>query len=119
MDVRHHSVHARSPMVLVQSLGGADRVEFLYGKFGGVDQHECVRLCRESEEVVDDLDGGEGYGVGVSGRAPGGRRLYIVNCLEESMCRRGEVGRHCIRVMGLSVFVCSEEFVQRVKRCRS
>jgi len=40
------------------------------------------------EGVVVDLGGGEGDGVGFSGRAPGGGGLYGVNCLEESLCGR-------------------------------
>ena len=74
-------------------------------------QHECVWLCLEYEGVVVDFGGGEGDGVGLSGRAPGGGGLYGVNRLEESLCRRGEVGRHYRCVMGMYVFVCSEEFV--------
>ena len=62
----------------------ANRVEFLYGGVGGVGQHECVRLCLESEGAVVDLIGGEGDGVGLSGRAPGGGGLYGVDGLEES-----------------------------------
>ena len=74
-------------------------------------QYECVRLCLESEGIVVDFCRGEGDGVGLYGSALGGGGLYGVNCLEESLCRRGDVGRHCSRVMGLSVFVGSEDFV--------
>ena len=48
---------------------GANRVEFLYGRVGGVGQHECVRLRMESEGVVVNFCGGEGDDVGFSGRA--------------------------------------------------
>ena len=103
------------PRVVSPGIGaeswGADRVEFLYDRVGGVGQHECVRLCLESKGVVVDLDGGEGDGVGLYGRALGSGGLYGVNRLEESLCRRGEVGRHYRCVMGMYVFVCSEEFV--------
>ena len=107
-----------SPSISAKSWG-ADRIEVVYGRVGGVGQHECVWLSLESEGVVVDLDGGEGDGVGLSGRALGGGGLYGVNrLLEESLCMRGEVGRHCSCVMELSGFVCGEEFVQRVKRHR-
>jgi len=92
-------------------LWGTDRAEFLYGRVGGMGQHACVWLCLESEGVVVYLDGREGDGVGLPDRVPGGGGLYGVNHLEESLCRWGEVGCHCSCVMGLSVFVCSEEFV--------
>ena len=78
---------------------------------GGVGHHECVRLRLESEGIVVEFCRGEGDGVGLSGRAPCGGGLHGVDCLEESLCRRGEVGRHCIRVVWLSVFVGGEEFV--------
>ena len=60
----------------------------MYDRVGGVDQHECVWLCLESEGVVVDLDGGEGNGVGLSGCAPCDGGLYAVNRLEESLCMR-------------------------------
>ena len=63
-------------------------VEFLYGRVGGVGQHECVRLCLKSEGVVVDLSGGEGGGASLCGRASGGGGLYGVDRLEESLCRR-------------------------------
>ena len=90
---------------------GTDRVEFLYGRVGGVVQHECVWFRLVSEGVVVNFCGCEGDGVGLSGRAPCGGGLYGVDCLEESLCRRGEVGRQCCRVMGLSVFFGDGEFV--------
>jgi hypothetical protein len=90
---------------------GADRVEFLNVRAGGGVQHECVRLRMESEGVVVNIGGGEGDGVGLSGRAPGGGGFYGDNRLKESLCRRGELGRHCSCVVGLSVFVGGEAFV--------
>ena len=103
------------PRVVSPGIGpeswGADRVKFLYGRVGGVGQHECVRLCLKSEGVVVNLDWGESDGVRLCGRALGGGGLYGVNRLEKSVCRQGEVGCHCSCVMGLSVLVCNEEFV--------
>jgi hypothetical protein len=103
------------PRVLSSGIGAkfweADGVEFLYDRVGVVGLHECVWLCHESEGDVVDLDWGQYDGVGLSGRALGGGGLYGVNRLEESLCRWGEVGCHCSCVMGLSVFVCSEECV--------
>jgi hypothetical protein len=81
-----------SPCIGAKSWG-TDRVEFLYVRVGGVGQHACVWLCLESEGIVVDLDGGEGDGVGLSGRAPGGGGLYGVNRSERSLYRQGEVGR--------------------------
>ena len=74
-------------------------------------QHECAWLRLESEGVVINFCGGVGDGIYLSGRAPIGGGLYGVNRLEESLCRQGELGRHCSRVVGLSVFVGGEEFV--------
>ena len=112
MDVRHHSAHAWSPPDVNAKSWGADRVEFLYGKVGGMGQNEGVWLCLESEGViVVDFCGGEGDGAGLSGRAPCGGGLYEVNRLEESLCRWGEVSRHCSCVVGLSISVGGEEFV--------
>ena len=91
----------------------------MVGRVDGVGQHECAWLCLESEGVVVDLDGGEGDGVGLSSRAPSDGGLYGVGRLEESLCRRGEVGRHCSCDVGLSVLGCGEEFVYCVKRRRS
>ena len=103
------------PCVVSPGIGpeswGADRVEFLYGRVGGMVQHECVWLCMESEGGVVDFGEDGGDCVGFSGRARGDGGLYGVNRSEESLCRRGEVGRHCSCVMGLFVFVYNEEFV--------
>ena len=66
---------------------GADRIEFLYGRAGGMGKHEDIWFCLESEGVVVDLCGGEGDGVGLPGRAPCGGGWYGVNRLEESLCR--------------------------------
>ena len=58
----------------------------MYGRVGGVGQHERVWMRLESEGVVVNLGGGKCDGVGLSGRAPGGGGLYGVNCLEERLC---------------------------------
>jgi len=97
------------PRVVSPSIGakswGADRVELLHCRVGGMGKHECVWLCLESEGVVVELDGDEGDGVGSCGNAPGGGGLYVVIRLEESLCRRGEVDCHNGCVTGLSVFI--------------
>jgi hypothetical protein len=97
-------LHVVSPDSSVKSLG-ANRVELLHGRDGGMGEHECVWLCLESEGVVVNLDGGEGDGVGLSGRDLGGGGLYGVYRLKESL------GRHSSCAMGLFVFVCDEKFV--------